>query len=299
MHSAYAPERLAVELQSRVGPSLSQRGYRLVAQGPAGVAWRREMSAKLIAGIIVLGLFALGGLASGQAGSIVLGLACAVAAALLVYFKRSANVTIGFARTPDGTDITVSGGRDAAKAEALVRPFATVTSSAPAPSPALAEPMAGMVQAAELRRRRIAEAIERTEMPFDEVTEEVDGFVAAIDRAARRAQLLHEALADTPRADVVARLEAARRDPERAALVQALEDQDRALARMERQLADFRAEVDRLLVELDTVRTHLVLASTSGDALEQRRLAGDVRGLRERMGTLADGMAAAYGRSPV
>ena len=49
-----------------------------------------------------------------------------------------------------------------------------------------------------------------------------------------------------------------------------------------------------MTVELDTIRGSLVSLSASEGADSQERLAGDVRALRERMGTVADGMAEAY-----
>ena len=51
---------------------------------------------------------------------------------------------------------------------------------------------------------------------------EVDGFVVAMDRTAGRAQLLYEALADTPPDGVARRLEEVRGDPGRAELAEAL-----------------------------------------------------------------------------
>jgi chromosome segregation ATPase len=159
---------------------------------------------------------------------------------------------------------------------------------------ALAPPIERLVEAAHQREARIRDAIERAELPYDEVAAEVDGFVAAMEGTARRAQLLYEALADTPPEQVEARLAQVRRDPERAELAEALQTQLSTLQRMERQLDRFYAELERILVELDTVRSQLVSVSASTETLEQDRLAGEVRELRERMGAVAEGMAAAY-----
>jgi GTP1/Obg family GTP-binding protein len=130
------------------------------------------------------------------------------------------------------------------------------------------------------------------------VAAEVDGFVAAMEGTARRAQLLYEALADTPPERVAARLQQVKADPGRAELAEALETQLATLHRMQRQLDRFYAELERILVELDTVRSQLVSVSASTETMEQDRLAGEVRELRERMGAVAEGMAAAYEPPP-
>ena len=62
------------------------------------------------------------------------------------------------------------------------------------------------------------------------------------------------------------------------------------------QLGRFYDEMERMTVELDTVRGSLLSLSRPARAASAERLAGDVRGLRERMGTVADGMAEAYER---
>jgi hypothetical protein len=124
----------------------------------------------------------------------------------------------------------------------------------------------------------------------------VDGFVRASEDSARRAQLLWEALSETPPVQVEARLRQVERDPAQHELAEALRQQLAVLARMEQQLKRFYSAMERVLVELDTVRGNLVSASASTDAANQGRLAGDVRGLREQVSTLADGLSEAYER---
>jgi chromosome segregation ATPase len=158
----------------------------------------------------------------------------------------------------------------------------------------LAPEIARLVEAARERERKIRTAIERAELPYEEVAAEVDGFVAATEGTARRAQLLHEALADTPPDRVAARLRQVEGDPERAELAEALSTQLETLRRMERQLDRFYGELERIIVELDTVRSQLVSMSASTETAQQDRLASEVRELRERMGAVAEGMAAAY-----
>ena len=158
----------------------------------------------------------------------------------------------------------------------------------------LAPEIGGLVRQAHERRARIAGAIERAELPYEEVGAEVDRFVVAIEHTAARAELLYEALADSPPATVAARLREVEGQPERAELGQALAQQLEVQQRMGVQLQRFYDQMERLLVELDTVRANLVSVSASTDAANQQELAADVRGLREEVGALAEGMSEAY-----
>src|SRR4051812_41969715 len=63
-----------------------------------------------------------------------------------------------------------------------------------------------LVKAARTRETRIRDAIERAQLPYDEVADEIDRFVSAMESTGGRAQLLWEALSDTPPARVETRL---------------------------------------------------------------------------------------------
>jgi hypothetical protein len=63
--------------------------------------------------------------------------------------------------------------------------------------------------------------------------------------------------------------------------------------RMEAQLSHFYAEMDRMLIELDTVRGNLISVSASTSPDNQRQVAGEVRELRDDMGAVAKDIAAA------
>ena len=158
----------------------------------------------------------------------------------------------------------------------------------------LGPPIAARVAAAREREARIRDAIQRADLPYDEVSDEVDAFVRAMEKTASRAELLYEALAETPRAEVEQRMRALGMDAAKAELREALSHQVSVLRRMETQLERFYDEMDRMTVELDTVRGNLVSVSASTESDAQRRLAGEVRDLREEMGALADGISAAY-----
>ncbi len=144
------------------------------------------------------------------------------------------------------------------------------------------------------REARIRDAIDRAELPYEEVSREVDRFIPAMEDGARRAQLLYEALAESPPAAVEQRLAEVRGDESKAELAAALESQLSVLRRMEGQLQRFYDEMERILVELDTVRGNLVSVSASSERANQERLAGDVRALREEVGAVAAGMSEAY-----
>ena len=161
---------------------------------------------------------------------------------------------------------------------------------------ALAPPIAGLLRGALQREQRIRDAVERAELPYAEVLDEVDRFVRAIEGTAARAQLLYEALAESPPDRAEARLAELRStsDPARTELMGALTGQLAVLRRMERQLQGFYDQMEKILVELDTVRGNLVSVSASTDAADQQQLAAEVRGLREEVGALAEGMSEAY-----
>jgi hypothetical protein len=167
----------------------------------------------------------------------------------------------------------------------------------------LAPPIRELVNGARQRESRIREAIERAQLPFDEVEGEVDAFLEVMEGSATRAQLLFETLAENPPDLVEQRMEAEQRAPGpgreyRTELVEALGHQLTVLRRMGKQLGRYYDEMERVLVELDTVRGSLVSASASTDTERQRTLAADVRGLREEVGSLSEGMNEAYEAPP-
>jgi chromosome segregation ATPase len=158
----------------------------------------------------------------------------------------------------------------------------------------LAPPIRALLEGALARERAIRDAIGRAELPYEEVSDEVDSFIRAIEDSARRAELLYEALASSSPQAVEERLAEVKADPAKAELTQALESQLSVLAKMQGQLQRFYDEMERILVELDTVRGNLVSVSASTDSANQQRVAADVRGLREEVGAVADGMSEAY-----
>lgn len=140
---------------------------------------------------------------------------------------------------------------------------------------------------------RIRDAIERAQLPYEEVSGAVDELVSLMELSASRAQLLYEALDESPPSRVATRL----RELEgsgKTELIAALEHQLTVQRKMEAQLGSFYDQMERVVVELDTIRGSLLSVSASTDVANQQRLAGDVRALRDELGTLAQGMSEAF-----
>ena len=117
--SDHAPGVLGKQLAHNLAGPLSDRGYRLVAEGPAGLAFRREPSGKRIAVVAGLGLLGLGWLGSGGP-EIVLGLVAFAVAAWLLWSHRPRRVELALRPDGQGTMVLVSGDRD------LVDPLITL-----------------------------------------------------------------------------------------------------------------------------------------------------------------------------
>lgn len=150
--------------------------------------------------------------------------------------------------------------------------------------------------AARAREQRIRDAIERAELPYTEVSTEVDALVTLMEQSASRAQLLHEALAESPPNVVQQRL-VQLEGSGKTELIDALRHQHAVQRKMQAQLERFYDEMERMVVELDTIRGSLVSVSASTDAGNQQRIAGDVRSLRDELDAIASGMSEAFGEA--
>lgn len=139
MRLGYPPERLAIELQSRLGPSLAAKGYCVVGHGVNGVTWQRELSGRLIGGLLFLGFLALGLFGTATVGSVLLGLICIAVGSVILYTRRPATVTVGLTRVPGGTEIWVADGPDAHSVNEVLR---TLASSSRAIAPDASPPLA-------------------------------------------------------------------------------------------------------------------------------------------------------------
>jgi hypothetical protein len=152
-----------------------------------------------------------------------------------------------------------------------------------------------IVTQARQRQAQIRAAIEGAGDPeLEQIGGEVDGFVTALEDTARRAQSLADALRDTPPVQVERRIAEVKGQPGKVELTEALTTQLTTLQRMQAQLGRFGDEMERILVELDTIRGQIVSVGASTGNAKGRELAGEVRSLREQMGAVAEGMSAAY-----
>ncbi|HEX8054702.1 MAG TPA: hypothetical protein VF517_17070 [Thermoleophilaceae bacterium] len=157
---------------------------------------------------------------------------------------------------------------------------------------ALAPPVAAHLQQVLTQEAHIRGAIERADLPFGEVSDEVDTFVRAAEKTAGRAQLLYEYLAEQDPRQVEYRYQQVRAeaDPSKKALAEALWTQLQAMNRAHKELESFYTEMERIAVELGNIRGQLLSVSAASEGASQRQLASDVRDLREQMGAVAEGM---------
>lgn len=147
--------------------------------------------------------------------------------------------------------------------------------------------------AARAIEERIRDAIQRAQLPYEEVSSAVDELVTLMELSASRAQLLYEALDESPPARVEGRLRELDGSG-KVELIAALEHQLAVQRKMGDQLESFYDRMERVVVELDTIRGSLLSVSASTDVANQQRLAGDVRALRDELGSLAEGMSEAF-----
>jgi uncharacterized RDD family membrane protein YckC len=164
-----------------------------------------------------------------------------------------------------------------------------------APQPQLAPGLARHLYAARNIEARIGDTVRRAQLPYGEVCREVNALVALMQGSAMRAQMLYDALAETPVASIERRL-VELDGSGKAELIDALEQQLVVQRRMQGQLERYSDELERVVVELDTVRGNLISVSASTNGANQERLAEQVRALRDEMGSIAEGVNTAYER---
>ena len=159
--------------------------------------------------------------------------------------------------------------------------------------PQLAPPIAQHFDAARRIQYAIGTAVSQAQLPFSAVSREVDALIGQLWQSALRANMLHEALDETPVARIEQRLTELQfqKSPE---LIGALREQLVVQKRIEGQLVRYDHEMERIVVELDTVRANIVSVSASGDLSRQEQLAETVRELRDEMSAVGEGMDEAY-----
>ena len=165
----------------------------------------------------------------------------------------------------------------------------------PAARPQLAPPIARHVDAAHRIQAGIAAAVQRAELPYTAVSQEVSSLVGELERSALRAQLLYEALSETPGGEHRAAAREGRRARTSRSSPWPCASSSSSSAGCRRSCEEFDGELERMVIELDTVRANLVSTAASGDAQNQERLAERVRALRDEVSAVSEGMDAGYG----
>ena len=156
-----------------------------------------------------------------------------------------------------------------------------------------------LLERAHLEERRILETIASSELPFEDISLEVDGLAREMEQIAKRAQTVTAFLTAHDPAELrlkLAGLEAARAGGDDAAgqarsrAAGAIRDQLRVGEALASELDRFRAELEHLIASLGVVHGQLVRISVSHDPKLEEDVAREVRDLRTRVGALADGL---------
>jgi hypothetical protein len=185
------------------------------------------------------------------------------------------------------------------RAYAKARSESSATRALPA---GLSADLLELVERAQLEELRILETIAESELPFEDLTVEVDGLAMEMEQIAGRAQTVTAFLGSHDPAELRLRLaglqastagggDAATQARSRAA--DAIQDQLRVGEALASELERFRAEMEHLIASLGVVHGQLVRISVSHDPKLEEDVAREVRDLRTRVGSLADGLRAA------
>jgi predicted nucleic acid-binding Zn-ribbon protein len=162
------------------------------------------------------------------------------------------------------------------------------------------------LDAAREQQERIRSAIDAADLPFTEVSAEVESLMTEMERIARKAETVYDYLAEQDPNATRSRLRDLRDDARgdsdaaRAAgrAADALEAQLALCNTLGDQLERFYAEMEHLAASLGVVHGQLVRMAVAEDAAMQDELAGQVRELRDRVGAVAEGLNAAVSQTP-
>jgi hypothetical protein len=139
----------------------------LVASGPSGLRWRRELGGNLIAGLAFLALMAIGGigggLTDGDPATAFVGVACGIAAVVLLRARRPATVAVALRPGVAGCEIELRTTVDDQDVEALLYAIANASPESAADrwaQEAKSAYLAGRIDADELESA-VADALDR------------------------------------------------------------------------------------------------------------------------------------------
>ena len=148
---------------------------------------------------------------------------------------------------------------------------------------------------------KIEQAIADAKLPYAEVSAEVNVLVGELERIARKGAVIYAYLSDPDVAGAAQRLQTLRARADRTGpaaeaqqmALEALEEQVRIRDELDDQFTRTCAELEHLAASLGVIRGQIVRMSVAEDASVQDDLAGQVRNLRERMTTVAEGLTEA------
>lgn len=169
----------------------------------------------------------------------------------------------------------------------------------------LPQPIGRSLDAALRAEASIRTAIADADLPFTDVSAEVDALVRAMEKISVRAARVYGYLSSLDVGALerrAAQLESGAADPggdpdARARTVAAIKDQLASITALRGQLQRYYDEMEHLVVSLNAINAQVVRMGVAGEDAEQADLAGQVRGLRESVSTLADGLEEAYGET--
>lgn len=176
-------------------------------------------------------------------------------------------------------------GREAQRVGERLRAARRLPPARPSDPATFAPPIAARLRAATAARASIRAAIASSASPLEDVGAEVDALVRAMQADAVRAQRIHEFLAVESPAEIERRMRS-----ENAAVRDALGAKLAAVNRLRQRLDALLAELDHVVVTLQTVQAEIL--ATEG--LDDRLLAGQVSDLRENVQLMAAGLEEAF-----
>jgi hypothetical protein len=153
--------------------------------------------------------------------------------------------------------------------------------------------------------KKIEEAIAQANLPYGEVSTEIGVLMREMQRVAKKAAPIYAYLSDEDVQNAPQRLAALQREgrPSAAAAdarklaIDALEQQVKIAGELEDQLERSYAELDHLVASLGVIRGQIVRMSVAEDSSIQDDVGRQVRDLRERVTSLADGMSQAFAKT--
>lgn len=164
------------------------------------------------------------------------------------------------------------------------------------PPVALAPSIKNYVEAAERERGRIERAVTGSDLPFTDVTAEVDALVQAVRSSAERANVVYQYLAEQDPQAIEQRIAQVKdSSPQLVASLQEVLQTQRELGE---KLKAFYNDMEQTLAALGTIHAQIIRASVADAGQRQAEIAGQVRELRDEVSVLEAGMSEAYAQAP-